>query len=93
MLEAISLPNMAVVHMVTREPSAEPHHGNPEMQPLQTARFDCLKHYLGCEVCSPVPPLSLIAAIPYLPPYFFYFSFLKFLFHFFSSLSHFLPSA
>lgn len=74
---------MAVVYMVTREPSAEPHHGNPEMQTLRTTRLDCLRHYLGYEVCSPVPPLLLIAAVPSLHPYFFYFAFLKILFHFF----------
>lgn len=75
-------PKMAVVHVATRKPSPDPHHSNPEMQPLQATRFDHLKCYLGSEVCSPVPSLSLVAAIPSLPLYFFCFSFSNFCFIF-----------
>lgn len=85
----LNQPTMAVVHVVTREPSPDPHHSNPDFQPLQTTRFDHLKCYLGSEVCSPVPCLSLVAAIPSLPPYFFYFSFCNFCFFFLICLSFF----
>lgn len=85
MLGAINSPNMAVVHMVTRELSAEPNHTNPEMQ----AASDCLKTKPGREVCDPVPSFSLNTFIPHFPAYFSCFSFLNFSFLF--SLSNLLP--
>lgn len=78
--------------LCTRVASAEPHHSIPEMQALWTTRFDCLKCYQGCEIYSHVPFLTLIAAIPSFPPYFFCFSLFFFFFifvSFFSSLFHF----